>query len=147
MTNKIVQDTLFKKLVEGSQRPFAVGVSNIADKGNSGAKVPWKETVSPYELRFKSPLSGRFSKTRSTNEWYDDIKSKVHMGENLFEVYAYTVASEDGPETEVKIADVRLQTPLYTSHWGDENLYFRHRPAFLDKKFWSPNVRRVNADP
>ena len=147
VTNEIVQDTLFKKLVEGSTEPFALGVSNIADTGNSGAKVPFEETVSPYELRFKSPLSGRFSKTRSNNEWYDDIKSKVYMGENLFEVYAYTVASRDGPETEVKIADVRLQTPLYTSRWSDENLYFQHRPVSPDKKFWSENVRRVNEDP
>lgn len=147
VTNEIIKETFFKKIVEGASKPFALGVSNIADTGNSGAKVPFEETVSPYELRFKSPLSGRFSKTRSTNEWYDDIKSKVHMGENLFEVYAYTVASQDGPETEVKIADVRLQTPLYTSRWGDENLYFRHRPVFLDKKFWSKNVKRVNEDP
>jgi len=88
--------------------------------------IPRKQTNSPYELRFKSPLSDRFDSSRSNNEWYDEIKNKVMKNDNLFEVYAYTIATDDNPETEVKIADVRLLTELYTSRWADERLYFRH---------------------
>ena len=124
-TDKIIMDTMFKKMVEASKNPFALSVSNIADKHNTGAQIPKNQTKSPYELRFKSPLSDLFESSRSNNEqWYDEIKNKIVKNDNLFEVYAYTTATDDGPESEVKIADVRLLTELYTSRWADEHLYF-----------------------
>jgi len=36
-TDKIIMDTMFKKMVEASKNPFALSVSNIADKHNTGA--------------------------------------------------------------------------------------------------------------
>ena len=43
----------------------------------------------------------------------------------------------------VKIADIILKTALVTSKFADETLYFRHRPANHDRKYW-PNIWRHN---
>jgi len=47
---------------------------------------------------------------------------------------------------EKKIADVRLMTDLYTSVWGDENLFFRHRHVHQDRKYWSKQLKNLNED-
>jgi len=90
ITDEIMMDTLFKKFAMGSTRPFGTGVAHIADKQNSGEKVKFKDTVAPYELRFKSPLRSRFSEERTSNEWYEEIKNEVKEGEIVYEVYAFT---------------------------------------------------------
>ena len=65
----------------------------------------------------------------------------------MFEVYAYTIATDDGPEIEVKIADVHLHTPLHTSRWADEHLYFRHEQIARDRKYWKRSLRGHDEDP
>lgn len=55
--------TIMKKMVEGSRRPFALGVSNIADKTNSGRRIARSDVRTPFELRFIAPdrVRERFS--------------------------------------------------------------------------------------
>lgn len=47
-------EAMVKKLVEGSQRPFGLSVSCLADNNNDGTEVPRKDVTAPYELYFTS---------------------------------------------------------------------------------------------
>jgi len=40
--------TVVSKMVEASSRPFALGVSGIADMGNDGKAIPFKQVKTPY---------------------------------------------------------------------------------------------------
>lgn len=55
----------------------------------------------------------------------------------------------DDPEEDDKlemIANIRLKSDLVTSKWGDENLFFQHRPIGKDRKFWPRAWRRLRED-
>ena len=95
---------------EATSTPFGLAVGHLADRTNTGQRIPKNSVASPYELVFKTPLGikNRFSSSRSTENWYDEIKGKISQGEDLFEVYAYTPKADGIDESEVKIADVRL---------------------------------------
>lgn len=46
-------ETIVPKMTEGSSRPFAIGVSNIAETNNNGSKITNRRNVrTPYELQF-----------------------------------------------------------------------------------------------
>ena len=52
-TTEIFLATIVPKMTEGSNRPFAIGVSNIADTNNDGSKITKRKNVrTPYELQF-----------------------------------------------------------------------------------------------
>jgi len=42
ITDTIMMDTLFKKMAEGSSRPFGLGISHVADKNNNGDSIAFK---------------------------------------------------------------------------------------------------------
>jgi len=144
-----MQDTFFKKMIEGSGRPFGLGVALLAKKNNDGTVLGKKQTTAPYELKYRAPeaIKSRFSNERSDGEWYDDIKDRIDEGEVLFEVFAFRPATSQAAEEEIKIADVRLDSQLHTSKWGDENLYFRHVNIGRDRMYWSRDLKRLNEDP
>ena len=146
---EIMQDTFFKKMIEGSGRPFGLGVALLAKKNNDGTVLGKKQTGAPYELKYRAPesIKSRFSNERSDGEWYDDIKDRIDEGEVLFEVFAFRPATSQAAEEEIKIADVRLDSQLHTSKWGDENLYFRHVNIGRDRMYWSRDLKRLNEDP
>jgi len=62
-------------------------------------------------------------------------------------VFAFSPADGVAEELEFKIADVILETPLHTSKWGDENLFFRHRGVRRDRMYWTKAQKRLNEDP
>lgn len=146
----IMGETIMKKMTEGSPAPFALGISNIADKNNDGKKLGKKKTKTPYQLIFRAPSSTRnkFSDNKPRKTWYDEIKDKLSEDEVIYEVFAWSLNEDDprGDLIERKIADVRLMTNLFTSVWGDENLFFRHKHVHLDHKFWSSGLKNLSED-
>ena len=48
--------------------------------------------------------------------------------------------------TPVHIADIRLDTDLVTSRFGDERLHFQHVRTKRDKKYWDKATREAFAD-
>ena len=136
-------------MVEGSNRPFGLSVSVIAKQNNDGTQIERKQTGAPYELIFRAPnnIKSRFSNERTDGEWYDDIKNSIDQDEVIFEVFAFRPATSKAPEEEIKIANVRLDSQLHTSQWGDENLYFRHRHIGRDRAYWSKDLKMLDEDP
>jgi len=139
-TTDILMSTAVKKMVEGSRRPFALGVSNIADKDNSGKRIGRRSVKTPFELRFIAPdrIRDRFEDEQSEAPWYEELRDRISSGEVIYEVYAHTPEYDGGPgeEEEVKIADVILRSDLYTSEWADKKLFFKHEHVHPDRKFW-----------
>ena len=134
---------------EASVMPFALAVSGPAQYTNAGDKIHRKSVKAPYELRFKTPekIRDRFESTRTKTDWYKEIRAKVNVNENLFDVYVYTPEWNGNPMSEVKIAEVLLKTPLYTSRWADRSLYFKHRHVSMDRKHWSKHLKDIREDP
>jgi len=98
-------------------------------------------------MRAPEEVKDRFSDERPDRPWYEEIQSKLGAGETIYEVFAYQPSHDEEPEIEEKIADIVLQTDLYTSKWADEDLYFRHRHVHLDRKYWTRGLKRLNEDP
>ena len=48
--DSIMQETLFKKMIEGSDRPFATSVARPAATENDGTKLHKFDTDAPYEI-------------------------------------------------------------------------------------------------
>ena len=68
----IMMDTVVRKMVEGSARPFATGLSHVADKRNNGQRIPHAKVKTPYELLFIAPdeIRERFDDERPEKPWY-----------------------------------------------------------------------------
>ncbi len=66
--------------------------------------------------------------------WYDQLMDSHMAGDTIYEVHAWSKPEHLGGEL-TKIADIKLLTDLHTSHWADENLYFRHRGLYHDFKY------------
>jgi len=49
----------------------------------------------------------------------------IEKGTIIYSVFGWTAPEELGGKL-VRIANLKLLTPLYTSEFGDEFLYFRH---------------------
>jgi len=84
---------------------------------------------------------------RSAQKWYEDIQSNTLQGEILYEVYAFSPADGSAEEKDFKIADVILDTPLHTSEWGDDHLFFRHFNVRRDRMYWTKAQKKLNEDP
>ena len=132
-------------MIEGNPLPFGLGVSGIASKHTDGTSIPKRQVSTPYQLIFKAPdtVKGRFSNEKPDTTWYDEIKSNISQGEVIYEVYAYRPSTSQAEESEIKIADVRLLTPLHTSLWADEHLYFKHKRIQRDRKYWPLDLKRL----
>ena len=136
-------------MVETTSRPFGTSVALIAKKNNDGTLNENLKTVTPYQLIFKTPdaIKNRFSSEQPDSYWYEDIKSSIDQGEVLYEVFAYRPATTVASEEEIKIANVRLNSLLFTSNWGDEHLYFRHHRIGRDRGYWPKDLKELDEDP
>ena len=147
-TVEILLDTIVKKMVDGSRRPFALGISNLADKTNEGDDIDNIKT--PFELRFIAPdrVKNKFSDEQSEEPWYEVIKEQLSAGDTIYEVYAHTPEYRGGPdeETNIKIADLVLRTDLETSEWADTKLYFKHKHVHPDRRRWDRGLQELNLD-
>ena len=57
----IMDQTLRKKMVEGSKTPFALGISHVASFETTGEELLDENVRVPYGLEFVSPLKDAFS--------------------------------------------------------------------------------------
>ena len=63
------------------------------------------------------------------------------------DVYALTAPpSYEGGSERVKIAEIKLLTELYTSKHGDERLYFQHKRARTDLRYFPDEWRQLAKD-
>ena len=82
--------TVQKKLLEGSPRPFATGVSHPARKLADGTTFKKKHVVTPYQLEFKAvPAVQNLNDEQNPLEWYKPLMNNIEAGDDLFEVWAW----------------------------------------------------------
>lgn len=78
---------------------------------------------SPYKLEFTSDI--HFPDEQQNGVMFYDQLMSIASGTVVMEAWAW-----DGPESDggakFKIADLMLTTPLTTSTFGDERLFFEH---------------------
>jgi len=66
--------------------------------------------------------------------FYDQLKT-IPSGSTILEVWALTAPYSLGGEW-IQIAEINLLTPLGTSKFGDERLFFNHYDMELDRAMW-----------
>ena len=124
--NPIEFQTVHRKLRENKSMPYGLAIGHIGDKYLNGEMIEDRADVKiPFELRFKSPNKEAFEAPDNSENWYDRLRDNLDAGDTIYEVYALTAPEALGG-TEVKIADVKLETDLMASQEADEFLYFRH---------------------
>lgn len=133
-TQTIQQETIQKKLIEGTSFPFDMGISDVALWNQDGTEIGWDVAVSPYKLEFRSDI--HFPDEKDENEMFYDQLMSIDEGTILLEAWAY-----DGPESEghvaSKIADIKLTSELMTSLFGDERLHFQHQRINRDRRLYT----------
>ena len=77
--------------------------------------------------------------------FYDQLK-RITSGSVIMSVEALTAPQKLGG-TWVKMADIKLLTPLFTSTFADLRLFFRHSEIRVDKDLWLPEWNRLREDP
>ena len=151
-THPIEFQTLHKKLLESNARPYGLAISHLSDKHLNGETIDDAAAVNfPYELRFRSPIKEEFDFDIDEDEnednerwfWWARLRNQLKAGDTVYEVYGLTAPEALGG-VEVKIADVKMQTDLYTSELGDEHLYFRHRPLHIDIRKYKERSWKVH---
>ena len=77
---EIMANTLFKKLIEGSDMPFGTAASYLAAHSNEGEKWGRGKTVAPYQVVFRTPdvVKAKFSSERPEGTWYDPIHQALN---------------------------------------------------------------------
>ena len=80
-------------MIEGSDRPFALGVGRPANTLNDGTSLHKDDTVAPYEISFRTPqaVKERLSSERPA-EWWKPIQENVKEGDVIYELWAVTPA-------------------------------------------------------
>ena len=131
--------TIRKKLVEGSQWPFSCGISHVARDHADGTFLPDEAVIVPYELAFEAlaPYDAAYDYEIVDGvqvKWYDQLK-RIKAGAKLFQVNALTAPVGAGGVW-VPIATIELLTDLYTSTFGDTRLFFSHERVNHDRIYW-----------
>ena len=147
--NPVEWETIRKKLVEGSARPFATAIGHIGKSNLDGTDLVDDDVFVPYELWYTSPFQFSDEPEMVDGEqvmFYDQLKT-IPVGATILEVWAITAPVADQFDTErVKIADVKLLSPLITSTFADTRLFFQHKRVQRDRKYWTRAMRKFNED-
>ena len=100
-----------------------IALSEMASIKQDGiAETP----IFPWSLRFAP--SGKYSFPSTVASGYTDFLTdlaSIEEGSVLYDVYAMDQPSELGG-TEKKIAQIKTQSVMTTSNWGDEHFFIRH---------------------
>ena len=163
LSEKIVDqcayDTLIRQLAKAADTPFACGFGNVGDRTTKGVMLKKEKVKIPYELSFvpaatiknQIPETKVFVEDVQTN-WYEQVKGVAKKNDLLFTVRAKTSPFEDewtekladGTKTGwVDIANIYLDTDMYTSMFGDERLFFRHHRPKADAKYWPKRWKKA----
>ena len=138
-THSIEVQTKQKKMTEASSRPFATAVGTIGATFSNGEELPLGSVNIPYELHFTSPYSlpsdKQYDDEGNQVMFYEQLKNTISAGDTLLEVFAMTAPPDLDGEL-VKIAEIVLESDLYTSRFGDERLHFQHVRVWNDYRFW-----------
>jgi len=144
----IEQQTLQKKMVESSTTPFKMALGKVARTQNDGENVHRKLVSMPYEIEYRGVT--HFSHDKELDEagnqvmFYDQLK-RLEEGSTLYEVWGLTAPHVLGGEW-VHMANINLETPLYTSNFGDTRLFFQHTRHGSDRRFWPKEWRDLQED-
>jgi hypothetical protein len=77
--------------------------------------------------------------------FYDQLK-RIPQGSTIMSVEALTAPVSLGG-TWVKMADIKLKTPLYTSQFADTRLFFKHHEITTDRNLWQRTWLQLREDP
>ena len=87
----IEKATILKKLIEGSEHPYATGVSVIAKQYSNGTKLAENDISAPYALRWTSTFAKEAGYKREKDahtglymNWYDIVMRDVRNGDIIF---------------------------------------------------------------
>lgn len=117
-------------------RPFGTGVGHVAQTRLDGTLLEKDDVKSPFQIFFKSPLKGKMSQEAFTEDgpkWYHSIVDTARVGDLVYEVFAQV---DPAATDQIKIGEVKLLTPMTTSKWADNRLFFQHKRISRDRKFW-----------
>ena len=142
-------ETIQKKLIEGTNRPFSTGVSTIGDrfvdgklKDDDGVALTRRQIKVPYELSYRSPFKGHEYETADERDWVTRLQEIGKENTHILDVYAKDSIEED-PK---KIAEIILTSDLLTSKFGDERLHFQHVRTKKDRKYWSDELKAADKE-
>jgi len=105
---------------------WGVGSSEMAQYTESGHNVG--KAVFPYKLDFTPPknIKNMFSNSEPKDHlnYINDFK-RIPSGSILYEVFGWTAPPQIGGKR-VKIGNLKMESALTTSQFGDKDLFFRH---------------------
>ena len=147
-TDQCLIQTIQKKLIEGTNRPFSTGVSTIGDRfvdgrlrDDAGELLTRRNIKVPYELSYSSPFKDHsYDESIDERDWAARLQSIGKANEHILDVWA----KEDIDSEPVKIAEIILTSDLLTSKFGDERLHFQHVRTKKDRKFWSSELKAAD---
>ena len=147
-TDQCLIQTIQKKLIEGTNRPFSTGVSTIGDRfvdgrlrDDAGELLTRRNIKVPYELSYSSPFKDHsYDESIDERDWAARLQSIGKANEHILDVWA----KEDIDSEPVKIAEIILTSDLLTSKFGDERLHFQHVRTKKDRKFWSADLKAAD---
>ncbi len=77
--------------------------------------------------------------------FYDQLK-RIPQGSTIMSVEALTAPVSLGG-TWVKMADIKLKTPLFTSQFADTRMFFKHHEIRTDLSLWPRSWVNLREDP
>ena len=132
------QITVQRKFAEWKPEVGATGKAEFSKYTKDGVAVSAYKF--PFNLSFRPPaaMKGLVVHTQA-NPWFTQMKSRAFpIGKVLFEVFAITepqVTTIPNPfpnAKAVKIGEIRLNSAIITSSFGDKRLFFQHERMNLD---------------
>lgn len=150
-TDQCLIDTIQKKLIEATNRPFSTAVSTIGDRFVDGKFVFGEDQVMkskrdvkvPYELSYSSPFKGHeYDESIDERDWVTKLQEIGKSGTKILDVFAKRTLDSE-PE---KIAEIELTSDLLTSKFGDERLHFQHVRTKKDRKYWGKELRAADLE-
>lgn len=126
-------ELLGKKFATATPYIQQVGLSDWGEVGQDG--LPENDAKFPYKLRLQPTGNIIFNDTYH-GLFTDDLAS-IPEGSVLYKVFAWDQPSELGG-TEQLIGELVTTSPMVTSLWGDNHLYFRHQDMRDDVEKYAP---------
>jgi len=124
---------LSKKFATATPYIQQVGLSDWGEVGQDGQ--PETDVKFPYKLRLQP--TGKIMFNDTYHGLFTDDLASIPQGSVLYKVFAWDKPSELGG-TEQLIGKLKTTSPLVTSLWGDENLFFRHQDMRDDVEKYAP---------
>lgn len=140
MNDQLAIDTLINKLTEGSVFAYSTAVGNPARIHPDGTKINNEDARIPWQLEFSSQYKDFDYKETNERNWIERLLEVGEVGKKILDVWAM-----DRPgEPLFKIAEIELDTPLITSLFGDQRMYFQHVKTNEDMDLWDKELKKAS---